>query len=326
MSTSTSYINRYWSVQGENIAEYENVLTGTYLASDLVGSVAAVRGSTFDNEGWHFYASQGLDMTISDRINGLDGDFTGQDYHGTLNVKVNLQGAYDAGNDIMLTSLNNKGLLPGEVPTIGGVTPTPSGHPYQVSPWNFTDFTMDSLGDGAGQYPYPSEVVDYVLVSVLEGGNNVNQDVIFTSVGLLNSDGSIQIAEDRKFVNLTSLGPFYVFLEHRNHLPVLDTLSNFNGVLTHDFTAEDSYLESQGSNAVGQVKIGNIYTMAAGNGAQGQTPSARYFISSIDQFIWKLGQNSEGYLLGDHNLNGGVSSIDEFLWNINQNFESEIPR
>ncbi|KAA6325089.1 hypothetical protein EZS27_025658, partial [termite gut metagenome] len=252
-----------------------------------------------------------------------------------LNVRVYLEGPFVSGGS-MTTDLNVNHLLPGQDKLLSPnftvqlfATWTPFGQPYDAAPWNYSDNLGMQFGDASSpmatgsETPYPADVVDWVLVTVREGGilpaNN-----IWRCAGWLMSNGDITFPEDCGCLTVLPSEDYYVMIEHRNHLGVLSDgpVTKINGTesLQWDFTTQDSYRPYVFRDGQKEVETG-VWAMYAGNGNQDPGVAA---INSADQTVWKTDQNGINYLFGDFNLNVVANSGDETVWKNNQNATSAI--
>ncbi len=252
---------------------------------------------------------------------------------GTIEVKVFLEGPFDETSGLMTSDLSINHLLPGQDHTLspnGGYalfgSDTPPGQPYSVDPWLFTGTDGSQFGDenvNPGSSPYPSDVVDWVMISVRANGIQVS-DELFRCVGWLKADGTVIFPEECTCQQFSPGTDYYIMVEHRNHLPILsaEPVDVVDGKLVYDFTTVNTYINLFGS---GQKQVlPGVYTMYSGNGSQPGNDA--YFISSLDYLIWETEQNKIGYMYGDFDLNGRVDSNDYLLWEENQNLSSDVPR
>ncbi len=251
----------------------------------------------------------------------------------SVSVHVLLEGPYDTGSGLMSTTLNAYHVLPGQDPTqslnpgaqLLGVA-APHGQPYNASPWNWAGTEGDHYGDDVGDTPYPSDITDWVLVSVRQGDSLATSEV-WKCAGLLHSDGTVEFPPDCACAHSIENGNhYYVIVEHRNHLPVMSPVMTMsNNVLSFDFTQHQSWIYSIGGIPVGsgQRSLGGKYAMYAGNSEQ---ISARVDINSSDDSQW-LNDNGAifTYQRGDHNLDGDTNATDEFIWLLNNSIFTLMP-
>ena len=250
-----------------------------------------------------------------------------------VTLSVFLEGPYNTMTNLMVPQLNIDHVLPGQNkllspnPSIALAAPfTPFGQPYSGAPWFYTGNMGMNFGDptapGApmGVTPYPADVVDWVLVTVRENGilpaNNV-----WKCAGWVHTDGEVTFPEPCGSLTFNPSLEYFVLVEHRNHLAVLDTVDMpcSGYVINWDFTTENSYkpVFRYGEK---EVEPG-VWAMHAANGEQ---ISSRPAISSADRTTWRLLQNALGYSIGDYNMNSAVNSNDETVWKFNQNKSTGI--
>ncbi|MEO6132478.1 MAG: cadherin-like domain-containing protein, partial [Saprospiraceae bacterium] len=258
---------------------------------------------------------------------------------GVLIVKVFLQGPYDTLTNIMTTALNVNHLLPGQDVLLGpspfaplfGAS-TPPGQPYDTGPWNYFGSEGDGYGDvstNPGSVPYPGDITDWVFVSVREGDSAVTSK-IFECAGMLHSNGTVEIPSACGCVNLTLSGPYYVVINHRNHLPIMSgSLYPVNGVLTKDFSTQDSWIGELFPGVpfgIGQRQVeAGVWAMLAGNGRTNPI-TEEYDLNSGDFTNWNISQNVILHYLGaDHTMDADVNSVDNTIWRINFNNVTLIP-
>lgn len=212
-----------------------------------------------------------------------------------LDLKVYLEGPYDASSGKMSTKLYELGYLPGMTPKAFFAEPVPFFDPYD----EFYDQTLKSANDGSDVYN--DKTVDWIFVSIREEdtGNIVSNQTV-----LLNADGSIS-SSAIPTEKLSTLKKYIVVLAHRNHLPVQSTPIKLNkGKLSFDFTK---------SNIIGLKEKHKVMLMIAGNIDQTKTRSTRV-INMEDVNTWRTanGKNSS-YLREDIDMNGDVSVHDQSI-------------
>ncbi|HQW04099.1 MAG TPA: hypothetical protein PLR30_16535, partial [Saprospiraceae bacterium] len=204
---------------------------------------------------------------------------------------------------------------------------TPFGQPYSGAPWYYTGNMGMLFGDASapgapmGVIPYPLDVVDWVLVTVREGGK-LPTDSIWSCAGWVHTDGEVTFPEACSPLNIVNTEPYYVVVQHRNHLTIMsddmDVDINCSGNrLEWDFTTSNSY---QPTFRYGQKKVDTVpvdkWAMHAANGEQ---ITSRLAISSPDRTTWRLLQGVLGYSVGDFNMDAVVTPPDETVWKNNQN-------
>jgi len=235
-----------------------------------------------------------------------------------IDLKVQLEGAYDPTNQLMNNGLYQISLLPGQVDTLVAGTPTPAGQPYNIAPW----FYDGAEGKDWTSVDYTPDAIDWVLVSFRTGIEKSTE--VSQTAGVLYKDGSISFP-DRCVLNGTHPTSLYIVIEHRNHIGVMSPqpVNINNGVLRYDFSLIDSYRDET---SFGQKQLaGGTWAMFAGDTNQSDLPS--YDINSSDKSIW-FNDNGvfKNYLPADMNLDGDVNGQDKALWENNNGVSSRVQR
>jgi len=235
-----------------------------------------------------------------------------------LQLSAAMEGAYDVATGQMTNDLSRRGLLPGQTPLNTLVTPTPAGQPYSASPWNYAG----TEGNGWTNSDYPSEVVDWLLVSFRTGVEKSSE--VSRTAALLRQDGSIDFPA-RCPLNINVADSVYIVIEHRNHMGIMspNAIPIEWGTLTHDFITSDSY---HNASSFGQKQLSDgTWAMFAGDGDQTDMPS--FDIIGTDKVIWydNNGQFDQ-YKAADYNLNGDISGADKAYWFENNGISSRVPK
>jgi hypothetical protein len=223
----------------------------------------------------------------------------------TLELKVFLQGPYDQTTGLMRTTLNQRGLLPGQTPVGIYALPTVAGQPFKGLPFSYAGTEAVSS--------YASTVVDWVLVSLRSNLTLVSK--IFTVPGLLHSDGTIT------FVNSCMIipnGSYYVLIEHRNHTGIMSptAIPMTGGKISFDFTTQQSF-QLTNPPSFGQRAIGTKFAMFAGDGKKVNV-NDNYDINFNDSQLWRaISGGFDVYLLGDFNMDADTNFGDNSLWKTN---------
>ncbi|AKD53814.1 beta strand repeat-containing protein [Spirosoma radiotolerans] len=231
----------------------------------------------------------------------------------TLELKVLLEGPYNTTTHLMNTTLNSRGLLPGQTPIGMFAVPTPAGQPYNTAPWNYTG--TESITN------YPADVVDWVLVSLRT--DSLTTNTAFRVAGLLHSDGRIS------FVNpcfSIPNGTYFPVIEHRNHMGVMSPtrVPVVNNKLIFDFTTQNSYMVTNPP-SFGEIQIDNRWMMYGGDGKK-DTYTDDFDINFFDSKLWKDESGIfDQYRLGDFNMDADVNFSDSVLWNKNNGRYSKVP-
>ena len=242
----------------------------------------------------------------------------------------------------MRTDLNDLQVLPGQtlVDPFFGNKYTPPGQPYNQEPWNYPGMEgnmFDSGGDPMmGDAGYPETVTDWVLVSLRADSAGTGGPVC-QAAALVHNDGHIEFVEEFDCCNLDLYAPYYLVIEHRNHIIVMSeeplVVDLENSTITYDFRINEGYVDDPFGFGIflRQIEIqSGIYAMYAGNGEQtdaGGTFNEDTEINLNDRTFWE-GENSDfgEYRIGDYNLNGDTNFNDRVVWERNQGFNTSVPR
>jgi hypothetical protein len=120
---------------------------------------------------------------------------------GVVDVRVLLQGPYNATTGVMNTTLNASGNLP-------------MNQTFNMPPWNYpgTEYVTS----------FPDSIVDWVLVELRDKVNNTI--TIERKAGLLSKSGIVMGADmtaGLHFAATDSPDSYYIVVWHRNHMPVM---------------------------------------------------------------------------------------------------------
>lgn len=223
-----------------------------------------------------------------------------------LELKVLLEGPYNSSTGLMKTTLNARGLLPGQTPVGDFAVSTPAGQPYRSAPWNYNG--NESVTN------YAADVVDWVLVSLRTNANSTT--AAYRAAGLLHADGTITFPNG--CASIPANGQYFVLIEHRNHLGVLSSsaVPVVGGKITFDFSLQDSFTLNDPP-SFGQVPIGTKWLMYACDGRK-STFVDNYDINFNDSQLWKTESGIfDQYLRGDFNMDADVNFLDNILWKKN---------
>ncbi len=237
----------------------------------------------------------------------------------------------------MRTTLNNVQVLPGQCyqDPFFGTMYTPPGQPYNVAPWfyNGTEGSnFDSGGDPMqGDAGYPPTVVDWIVVSLRDNPEGTGGPICQTAA-CLHQDGTIELIDSFACCGLNPQIPYYLVIEHRNHLIVMSDVPVLvsNDTLTYDFRSQQSYINDPGQTGIfgGQKEIlPGVYAMYAGNGDQAPLPQADTDINFDDRTYWEMHSGTPGiYNTADYNLNTDTNFNDRVLWEKNNGKFTSVPR
>jgi hypothetical protein len=232
-----------------------------------------------------------------------------------MDLKILLEGPFNEATGKMKTTLNQRGLLPGQTPIGQFAIATAAGQPFKGAPWNYAGTETVAT--------YTPTVVDWVLVSIRTDNVNVSS-TIYKAAALLHDDGHIEFINP--CFNLPINGKFYVVIEHRNHMGVMSptALNIVNGRLTFDFTTLDSYIVTNPP-SFGQKQIGSKWVMHAGDGKK-NTQTTNFDINFNDSQLWKIESGIfDQYRQGDFNMDADVNFNDQVMWKLNNGRYSGVP-
>lgn len=249
-----------------------------------------------------YYVSQTINGCESDRAQIAVQVIPPLQVTACLETKALLEGAMNG--TTMHTTLNQRGLLPGQTPVNSLATKTATGQPYKSMPWNYMG--IESL------MTYPRDVVDWVLISLRTSPEEVTSTV-FKTTGLLYKDGTIQALGLCPVLNPTQ--SFFVAVEHRNHIGVVshDAVSIVDNKISYDFTKHQSYIPA-GIPASGQLQVGNVFYLFAADSDKTSFPE----VNANDVSIWLNENGTFGiYKLSDFNLDGEINANDNSIWRRN---------
>lgn len=208
-----------------------------------------------------------------------------------LQVKVYLQGPFDAGTGAMRTLLNTGGIL------------------------------ASRFGVGKA----PANAVDSVTIEIRDSLAAATATLrVFSPAWLLASGSVVSFADTTKSHVEFAVppGPYYAIVRHRNHLPVMSATPVLLGTagVIHDFTEFQSSAYNNGAD--GLKLVGAKYAMYAGNG------NGDGVVNATDRnAVWRV-QNGfiNGYYNGDFNLDTYVNATDRnAFWRLNNGTLSQVP-
>jgi len=204
-----------------------------------------------------------------------------------LDVKVNLQGAYNSSTGEMNTSLHTAGLIP-------------IHHPYTES----DSLQVDSI---------PADVVDWVLV---EARSKVDTSLYMSRAGFLLKDGTIRDPQVGGPIQLL-LPPneYFIAVKHRNHLPIMTASpisTDTTEVISIDFTNDSTAV--LGTDI--RIEVANsIYALPVGDINQDGVIQLMGIGNDRLLILKKVNANTDailtGYQLEDLNLDGVVKYEEE---------------
>jgi len=232
-----------------------------------------------------------------------------------INITMFLEGTYNPSTNQMTTNMNNRGLLPGQTPLSNLAVPTSAGQPYNIAPWSYTGTEGADWTDA----DYTADAVDWVLVSFRTG--IAKNTELARGVGVLMKDGSVEMVTECT-LDGTNAGPFYILIEHRNHVGAITSaaVNVVGNTVTYDFGSNNTH-------SAGQKLLGTKRCLFAGDSQQTSDAPSGYDVNGVDKGIWNLSNGIfDQYLQADFNLDGNVDGSDKSFWSNNNGISTVIPR
>ncbi|MFU8844602.1 MAG: lamin tail domain-containing protein, partial [Bacteroidales bacterium] len=245
--------------------------------------------------------------------NGTGQNLTSDDLF-QLDLKVYLEGAFDAVNTIMSSSLNIEGYLP-------------SNHPFNPSLPYYGNNAPRWLYGGTGTaISLPANAIDWVLVELRDAttpGTATSATSSTKKPGLLLADGSI--------VALNGISPLgfnavfndlmFIVVWSRNHLSIMSAagIADPTGTVSWDFTTAAG--QTFGANGSKELTPG-VWGMFAGD------VNADGIVNDADKSPagWKTEVGEQGYLGSDLNLDSQSSNVDKNqFWLPNYLKNTQVP-
>jgi hypothetical protein len=232
----------------------------------------------------------------------------------TVNLKVFLEGPYNATTNLMETTLNTANYIPlGQpynpvLPYYGNNSPV----------WRYTG--IESVG------VIPANVTDWVLVQLRDASSPANATsatIIEQKAAFILNSGNVVALNgvDALSFSAAITQNLYVVIFHRNHLGVISSseLTFSGGSYSWDFTTGSGQAYG-GTNGHKQLEPG-VWGMVAADG------NGNGLIQNTDETaVWKVDLGSSGYRGGDFNLNGLVQNTDETnYWKVNLGAGGQTP-
>lgn len=228
------------------------------------------------------------------------------DRYREVRVKVFLEGAYSGPSGDTVSTWTSFVTAMGTT-MLEANGPGDNQTPYSDPPWS----QRPQTGDGSG--------TDWVLITLVDSMLNIAGQ----RVAVVGRHGQVRA----NVLNPTSDGPFWIVVDHRNHVAVMsDTMVSFRGpLLLHDFTTGHAY-EEPGDRAQKKKPVAGgdtVYVMFAGDG------NADGLVTAPDFNLWNAATTAgaTGYQASDYGLDSIVTAPDFNLWNANTTAgaESAVP-
>jgi hypothetical protein len=220
------------------------------------------------------------------------------------NLRIQLQGAYDAAGDSMRTTLQQRDGLP-------------QAQPFNCAPWNYLG--SESVSS------VPEGVVDWVLVELRRDTSAASR--VARRAAFLRKDGAIVDVETGGQVHFPAVAEddYYVVVYHRNHLPVMSSnaihLDDESSSL-YDFTIAMNHAYQRTGNPMVELENG-VFGLIAGDA------NSDGVVDTDDRTQVWISQNGTSWSYnksGDLNLDGAIDAIDyNRYWLPNRTATSQVP-
>lgn len=209
----------------------------------------------------------------------------------SVNLKVSLEGAYDAGTGLMRTDLNALDILP-------------LAQPYNTAPFHY--------GGSESVLYFPTNVVDWVLVEARRETADAD-DIIKTQAAFLLDDGQIVGLDGISplVFNLENLAKYFFCVRHRNHLDVVTaTAVVVAPTISYDFTSDVSM-------ALGNSQLKGLSDGTAVMYIGDITQDGIIQVTDFD--AWKVNPAQVNvYRAADLTMDGVVQVTDSDAWLLNK--------
>jgi hypothetical protein len=239
-----------------------------------------------------------------------------------LDIRVILQGPYNASTNLMDNYLQVQGIIPTAQPYSPSTTAIYSGPPYSGTETMSTSLTVD--------------IVDWILVE-LRTSNMATTATIGTVIakraGLLKTDGHIVDTDGVSpltFTEITSsTASHYIVIRHRNHLAVMSSSATYfptgQCLQTYNFTnyaAAFRYPPESGFYMISQIQVDSspdTWAMVAGD------LNVDGVINATDRADARDNIGALGYFRFDCSLDGIVNAVERVTTRMNTFRFSQVP-
>ncbi|MEM9753897.1 MAG: choice-of-anchor Q domain-containing protein [Planctomycetota bacterium] len=204
-----------------------------------------------------------------------------------LDITMYLAGADLVGQAEMRNELAQAGVIP-------------SAHPYSGSPWNHPP--VELLGE------IPSDMVDWVLVKLYAGGhlNPGGLTNVFTKAMVLHQDFTLTDPDKAALPVLLPPGPYYVGVDHRNHLPDLSMPVYLDWTNSEPYTFAKPDERPYWAGPVAKILEGNFLGLIPGDAnADGEVNAV-----DVADFLLPIYGDDQFYVPGDFNLDSETGPED----------------
>lgn len=217
------------------------------------------------------------------------------------NLKLFLEGPFNAGTGIMNTSLNTNGFLP-------------LAQPYNQSPWMYNGGESVPLSFFSSH----PDIVDWVLLEIRSGVDAFT--VVARKAAFIRSNGTIvdfRTGNSSVVMDGLASGSYYVVVHYASHLSVMSsvaiTLSSSSPL--YDFTT-----------GLGKFYGNDAKLISAGvYGSYAGDVDKNGLINSSDKNTVYNARGTFGYLLSDVDRNGLVNSADKNMTYNNRGLFTQVP-
>jgi hypothetical protein len=139
-----------------------------------------------------------------------------------------------------------------------------------------------------------------LLIDTISGGHRVDSCKVVVDSALFTCQAKFNIAQN---------GTYYIYIYHRNHLPVACALPlNFSRSAPTSYNFTDAANKTYGSNVIQVSTSPARWGMIPGDANQDE------YVDAFDQFIWIAQNGLDGYLSADFNGDTYVDAFDQFIW------------
>jgi len=300
-----------YSHTGEDVSYSGTSLSTYYVTRQLAAEIARDKTRSFEDIWAAFEADYLRDCSAT---NGLTStgkclDISLREVYSDL--RVFLEGPFDIAGDTMRTDLNALSFLPGQDSIFSHDAAV---QPYDIAPFDY--YGTESVPSTFNNYP--SEVVDWVLISA-RTEVDPSSTVSLTAAWLL-KDGRVQLLKPLFDELATAPDSVYIVIQHRNHIDIMSPqkLPVERNIVTWDFTTQDSYTIGTvgGQIVLNDLHWGMFAGDSTGDGA----------VTAADRTdIWN-NRNGQSYMPQDCNMNGATTAADNNLSDNNTNTVRQFPQ
>jgi hypothetical protein len=200
----------------------------------------------------------------------------------SLNLKVNLAGAYNTATNLMRTDIN---------------TIIPLAQPYTAAPFSYTGTEVATT--------IATDIVDWVLIEVKDAAGTTT---VAKKAALLKSNSVVVDATagatTLTLPTVTTTGQYKVIVRHRNHIAIA---TDVNITLTAGASSTLDLTGNVNVKAANQLPVGAVFAMRMAN-INGDDS-----IDALDRNLSRQAGPSVAYESPDVNLDGSTDSLDRVL-------------